>query len=184
MISLVGGARATVERHIAEPPAYSLNSYVEHIMGPRPGKFAIPIEERFWGKVNRIGFEECWEWMAARDPNGYGRIGGKRPRAELAHRVAYRLTRGDIPLGLHVCHSCDNPPCCNPNHLFLGTDLDNNRDMRAKGRDANQHTGRTECQRGHSFDSVNTYIDSRGHRVCRACAAMHHRRYKKEKRHG
>lgn len=184
MISLVGGARVTATRHIAEPPAHSLTRYVEHIMGPKPGKYAIPIEQRFWDKVDRRGPQDCWEWTAAKDARGYGRVGSKRPRTELAHRVAYRLTKGEIPSGMLVCHSCDNPPCCNPEHLFVGTDADNNKDMHTKGRDANQHTGRTECQRGHAFDFTNTYIDSRGHRVCRACAAMHHRRYKEEKRRG
>lgn len=190
MIALVGGARATVRRHIANPPAHSLNRYVEHPMGPKPGKYAIPVRNRFWQKVDKRGPNECWPWIAAKDPRGYGRIGGDGRRKSgkravvLSHRTAYELVVGPIPAGMFVCHRCDNPPCCNPAHLFVATCKQNNQDMYAKGRDANQHTGRTHCQRGHAFDAFNTYIDSRGHRVCRACAAMHHRRYKQERKNG
>lgn len=88
--------------------------------------------ENFWNFV-KIGKEnECWEWQAGRNDRNYGRvhIGG---RQEKAHRVAYRLTYGEPGL-LKVCHSCDNPPCCNPSHLFLGTQKDNILDMVRKGR--------------------------------------------------
>lgn len=189
MIALVGGARATVKCPNTDPPAHSLNRFWERTMGPKPGKYAIPVKDRFWDKVEKLGPDECWPWKAAKDPRGYGRIGGDRRRSsgkravELAHRIAYQLEIGDVPLGLFVCHRCDNPTCCNPAHLFLGTCKDNNQDMYAKGRDANQHSGRTHCQRGHAFDAFNTYIDSRGHRVCKACAAAHHRRYSKEQRY-
>jgi hypothetical protein len=88
--------------------------------------------ERFWSKVDRSG--DCWVWTAVR-VHGYGRftINGQA-RSVLAHRVAWKLSQGPIPEGLHVCHRCDNPPCCNPAHLFLGTDADNLRDCRNKGR--------------------------------------------------
>src|SRR5690606_32428514 len=71
---------------------------------------------RFWGKVDVRGPSECWPWKASTWPSGYGqfRMDG-RPTG--AHRVAYAVTRGDIPAGLHVLHRCDNPPCVNPNHL-------------------------------------------------------------------
>lgn len=75
----------------------------------------------------------CWEWQGARDSNGYGsvRIDGA---ADRVHRLAWRLHRGPIGNGNHLCHTCDNPPCCNPEHLFEGDARANILDMRAKGR--------------------------------------------------
>jgi len=85
-------------------------------------------------KVVRGLADECWEWSAFRTPGGYGmiRVGGKM---ELAHRVGWAVAHGPItPIDLQVLHTCDNPPCCNPAHLFLGTNYDNVRDKMSKGR--------------------------------------------------
>jgi hypothetical protein len=92
-----------------------------------------PLVERFWEKVDRRGRDECWPWKASTCGLGYGHIdnGG---RAVLSHRLAWRFANGPIPKGLLVCHHCDNPPCCNPAHLFLGTKVDNGLDMSRKGR--------------------------------------------------
>lgn len=80
----------------------------------------------------------CWEWGGCRDKNGYGRIGtGTSRGTRYAHRVALALHLGIDEAGLGeqlVCHHCDNPPCCNPAHLFLGTNADNLGDMARKGR--------------------------------------------------
>lgn len=96
-----------------------------------------PIGDRFWAKVACGALDACWEWHARRNERGYGmfHVSATRP-TEPASRVAYELTYGPIPDGLWVLHHCDNPPCCNPGHLFLGTSLDNIRDAQAKGRDA------------------------------------------------
>lgn len=89
--------------------------------------------QRFMSKVCVCGPDECWEWQAARDIDGYGRfsyLGDNVP----AQRVSYILHKGEIPPGMLVCHECDNPSCVNPKHLFLGTQHDNVIDMFAKNR--------------------------------------------------
>ncbi len=93
-------------------------------------------DDSFWSRVDRREPDECWPWLGARRGRmGYGLFGFKHRRAVPAHRMAYLLSKGDIPKGMFVCHSCDNPPCCNPAHLWLGTHADNMADRHAKGRD-------------------------------------------------
>lgn len=97
-----------------------------------------PIAERFWPKVDKRGGDDaCWPWLGGRFESGYGQF-SQRPRNLRAHRVAYELTHGQIPDNLMVLHECDNPPCCNPKHLFLGTNDDNMADRQRKGRTSKQ----------------------------------------------
>jgi hypothetical protein len=82
------------------------------------------------------GPDECWEWTGKKGDWGHGRFYGGPDRGEIgAHRFSWELANGPIPAGLNVLHRCDNPPCMNPAHLFLGTFKDNTQDMLAKGRD-------------------------------------------------
>lgn len=96
----------------------------------------MTIEEsriRFWSRVNMAGLDECWPWKGRTNWAGYGSFSaaGKEWRA---NRIAVELSDGPIPDGLKVLHRCDNPPCCNPRHLFLGTMADNCVDRDTKGR--------------------------------------------------
>ncbi len=99
-----------------------------------------PISERFWKKVNKDGptmphmTTPCWVWMGYTDRKGYGRFSLTADKSTPAHRFSYELHNGPIPIGMFSCHHCDNPPCCRPDHLFAGTQLDNEADKAAKGR--------------------------------------------------
>ena len=93
----------------------------------------VRISRRFWSRVSRQADDDCWEWNGARSSAGYGQI---RTREGLfyAHRMAWALTHGPVPIGMWVLHACDNPCCCNPSHLFLGNQKENMRDCCRKGR--------------------------------------------------
>lgn len=91
-----------------------------------------PIEQRLKARLVPTA-SGCLEWTGARDQGGYGRI-WSAGLSLLTHRVAWAHENGPIPAGMHVLHRCDNPPCCNPDHLFIGTNADNMADKKAKGR--------------------------------------------------
>ena len=107
-------------------------------------------EERFWSKVDRSGgTDACWPWLGFRNVPGYGRfcVAGRRRGA---HHYALHFTRGPVPEGLDVLHRCDNPGCCNPAHLYAGTDRENVAEREVKGRNgASKRCGDNNGSRTH-----------------------------------
>lgn len=113
--------------------------------------------------------DQCREWSGSRDHRGgYGQL-YREGRTLKAHRVTYEECIGPIPAGMCVLHKCDNPPCVNPSHLFLGTNEDNVRDRVAKRRTINGNTVKTHCVRGHEFTGSNTMRPPSGGRQCKEC---------------
>lgn len=97
-------------------------------------KMGIPFECWFWSNVDTLqGANDCWVWRNAKNPLIHVTISQNKKHLS-AHRVAYELSKGEIPKGQFVCHSCDNPICCNPRHLWTGSHQDNMTDMSVKGR--------------------------------------------------
>lgn len=92
------------------------------------------LQKRFWAKVTKT--KGCWNWQACVNESGYGIFGIQKKRIDRAHRISWRLTKGEIPKGIFVCHACDNPRCVKPAHLFLGSNQDNVTDMVRKGRNS------------------------------------------------
>jgi hypothetical protein len=123
----------------------------------RFGVKPTPWQERFWRFLTPRAPDECWEWQGSRDARGYGRLnrGGKHGAHIKAHRAAYELEHGPFDPKLDVLHSCDNPPCCNPAHLFLGDAAANARDMASKGRSAAQR-GYSNGREKHADELVRT----------------------------
>ena len=110
----------------------------------------------------------CFLWIGGL-AKGYGRfsVGGHTGRAS---HYAWERVNGPVPRGMWVCHKCDNPPCVNPAHLFIGTASDNQRDSVAKGRHCS--SSKKACPRGHAYTEGNTTINSEGRRVCRTCSRI------------
>lgn len=127
--------------------------------------------DRFWSKVEKT--ETCWLWTGGRQSSGYGSLTFDGAH-KLAHRVAYELSVGPIPEGLHVDHLCRTRDCVNPAHLEAVSPRENQR-RGIKG------ALTTHCPSGHAYDEANTRI-YRGMRYCRECARMHKRRYYRERK--
>lgn len=102
--------------------------------------------DNLWSKIEVRDSNVCWEWRGARNKHGYG-ITTIRNKQHLSHRIVWLHQHGVMNLSMKVLHRCDNPPCCNPSHLFLGTQSDNVYDMIAKGRRRNG-ISRTSAKKG------------------------------------
>ena len=143
----------------------------------RPSPWSQPFEVRFWAKVEKRGPNECWPWRAKRQMRGgdYGHFESK-----LAHRIAFELHYGIAPGNKCVCHSCDNPPCCNPAHLWLGTRKENMDDMRRKGREPaiqrRHRSGPPEHCRKCGHRRTDDYVFRQYGKECRRCRACLDRR--------
>ena len=124
-------------------------------------------EVRFWAKVDKNAPKGCWVWTASTfvGRNGYGKFNAGTTAATAktvyAHRFSYELVNGPISEGLDVLHACDNPPCVNPDHLRLGTPVDNAADMVRRKRDA-WSTGKRVATIGCTVESCNRNHDAHG----------------------
>lgn len=118
----------------------------------------------------------CWEWKRARTSEGYGRVRWNG-RVEKVHRLTAHLVWGmELRSTAKVLHRCDNPPCFNPDHLYVGTQADNVKDMVSRGRWRNGNTPWAVCKRGHPMSDDNVKL-IKGGRRCRTCARAISRAY-------
>lgn len=135
-------------------------------------RFKGTPEERFWSKVDKGPHPGgCWLWTAYIQKSwGYGVFGIKRNGKDgtvLAHRHSWFLVNGEVPDGMLVCHSCDNPRCVNPDHLWVGTNNDNMQDMKQKGRGKSRQGSRHPTSRMTEWHAAE---------IWRRCRILHHRR--------
>lgn len=129
------------------------------------------VGQRLWPRVDKSGGPEaCWLFTGYCGEYGQLTIDGEQ---HYAHRLAWELTYGAIPERGHVLHSCDNPPCCNPSHLFLGTPKVNALDRSAKGRNQRYNALKTNCPKGHEYNQKNTYVAIRKGKDIRHCRECH-----------
>lgn len=127
------------------------------------------LNDLFWSRVRKSDGDGCWEFSRPTSDRGYARL-YVFGYYTMAHRLSWLVTNGAIADGLFVCHTCDNPRCVRPDHLFLGTAEENVQDMVKKGRAAWCHNSqKTHCKRGHELSGENVIINAKGSRVCRAC---------------
>lgn len=133
--------------------------------------------DRFWSKAEWQG--DCLVWNAAHNVEGYGRFHYEK-KFWMAHRLAYQIKFGDIPNGMQVLHMCDNPPCINVNHLFLGDNADNVADKVSKERQARNY--KTHCKNGHEYTEENTFVRKQGWKECRTCIRFNQRQARNRKK--
>lgn len=96
----------------------------------------INSEADFWRLIDKDGINGCWNWLGRVNNKGYGQY-GLNGKSHFSHRLSYNLINGEVPKNMYLCHKCDNPKCCNPEHLFVGTPQDNMIDKIIKRRQPN-----------------------------------------------
>lgn len=152
-----------------------------HSMTYRPPNVDKFDPAGFWDQVDRSG--PCWVWLGRRSSNGYGLLGHTALSERFVHRLSWVIANGAIPGGSWVLHRCDNRPCVNPDHLYLGTASDNARDREARGRgnhptrETHPHLGypgiphvpHVQCRRGHELTADNRLLFKDGWQRCRRC---------------
>src|SRR5688572_5586831 len=113
---------------------------------------------RFWSKVDKT--TTCWLWVGTRHYKGYGDFAPSGQKKVKAHRYSWELHKGKIPNGMQVLHRCDNPPCVNPDHLFIGTNRDNVSDAIAKGRHVMPRMSWAERMQRHALKTITRYLSA------------------------
>ena len=139
-------------------------------------------KDDIWRLAAVGSLDECWPWQGSVDHRGYGYF-SYRGRTHKAHRIAYEVAKGDIGNN-YVCHSCDNPSCVNPNHLWLGTALQNAADRERKNRHSHPPTRkpRSVCPAGHKLTEDNLVRCKLPRRTCLTCQRKHSREAKRRER--
>ena len=141
------------------------------------------LQERFESKCEPEPTSGCWLWTGAVDGDGYGVLYNSGDDRK-THRISWMIRFGPIPKGMSVLHKCDNPPCVNPDHLFLGTALDNMHDAMKKGRAKTWgalQAAKTHCKRGHLLSGSNVIVEKGKGRHCRTCQNALRRENRKAK---
>lgn len=146
------------------------------------------VRERIENRIKKDP-SGCWLWTGCiidGTNNGYGQV-SVSGKMKLVHRAYWEIINGPIPEGLFVLHTCDNPPCINPGHLFLGAHTDNMQDMIKKGRKSKVvwNTNVMKCKHGHQFDEKNTRITiekGKTRRACRTCVNINSYRYRAKRK--
>ena len=146
------------------------------------------IEERIKDNI-AINESGCWLFQGKSTTASGHKLMGVNGKAQYVHRTSYEVFVAPIPKGMVIMHSCDNPSCCNPEHLKAGTHKENSQDALRKGRlkpgkDGGKRVGSRDgyCPNMHEINPENSFIDSKGCRGCRLCRAEQQRQWRIRKR--